>query len=103
MIQVRKQPYEMTLREFTSNFYQHGNLRAQTPKEAAESRKMIQESGFESHYPNVIPPVGKRPADIIEKKYATRTGIDYYVVPKEMVEDVGNGSRIRNGWKPTPD
>src|SRR5262249_8850297 len=60
-------------------------------------------NGFESHYPNVVPPVGKKPTDIISKKYATKTGIDYYIVPKEMVEAVGNGSRIRNGWKPTPD
>jgi len=102
-MKAKKLPYEMTANEFANNFYQHGNLRAETSESAAEIRKKIQDEGFRSNYPNVIPVMGKIPNNVIEKKYATKVGIDYYVVPENMVEFRGNGSRIRNGWKPTSD
>jgi hypothetical protein len=102
-VKPEKQPYEITLNEFTGKFYQHGNLRAQTLEAAAETRKKIQEEGFKSQYPNVIPPVGKFPGDVFEKKYATKTGVDYYIVPKDAVESGKNGNRIKDGWKPTSD
>lgn len=102
-MKTEKQPYEMTISEFTGKFYQHGNLRAQTHEATIEIRKKIQEEGFKSEYPNVLPPVGKFPGDVFEKRYATKTGIDYYIVPKKEVKSGRNGNRIRDGWKPTSD
>lgn len=93
----------MTVNEFSSTYYQHGNLRDKTPASAYETRKKIQEEGFTSQYPNVIRPVSKTSAGIISKAYATKTGVDYYVVPNDAVESGGNGNRIRAGWKPTLD
>jgi hypothetical protein len=102
-MKLDKQPYEMTANEFTGKFYQHGNLRAQTPEAAAEIRKKIQEEGFKSEYPNVIPPVAQNPSDVFSKRYTTKIGVDYYIVPKNEVESGRNGNRIRDGWKPTSD
>jgi hypothetical protein len=99
-VKPEKQPYEMTAKEFTGKFYQHGNLRAETPETAAEIKKKIQEEGFKSEYPNVVPPVGRNPEDVFSKKYATKTGVDYYIVPKDAVESGRNGNRIKEGWKP---
>lgn len=93
----------MTANEFTEKFYQHGNLRDKTPESANETRKKIQEEGFKSSFANVIRPINKWDTNILSKAYATKTGVDYYVVPKKAVVSGGNGNQIKNGWKPTSD
>jgi hypothetical protein len=102
-VKLEKQPYEMTANEFAGKFYQHGNLRDKTPESAIETRKKIQEEGFKSSFANVIRPINKWDADILSKAYATKTDVDYYVVPKDAVVSGGNGNKIKNGWKPTSD
>ncbi|HYE20082.1 MAG TPA: LPD38 domain-containing protein [Tepidisphaeraceae bacterium] len=91
----RREPWQMTRREFRGKFYQHNVFRPDAPEVGPE--------GFKSGIgPNVVLATDGPPASIMDKRYGTREGRPIYIVPKEWVRDTPNGPKIKDGWKPGP-
>lgn len=95
-----KEPWQMTQKEFYKKFqYQHSLLREDTP----EIRQSIESSGFTTGIgPNATSITERPPADIMEKKYGTRSGRRVYALPEEAINQSGNGAKVKGGYKPSP-
>lgn len=85
------EPWEMSRADFNRRYYQHTNFRGAA----------IPAEGFKSGIgPNVWPPTEERSWNVLDRKYATKAGVQTFAVPKEWVNDTPNGPKIVDGWKP---
>ena len=104
-------PWQMGMQRFYDNYRQHADLQSQTPEEAQQRLKEIQEKGWLPPVAtgvNVVTPTSakaviqtplyKNPPPYGNSYYQTAQGKLTYAVPTAWVSP---SHRIKAGWKPT--
>jgi len=92
-------------RQFYNQYSQHLDLRNRAnPEAAAEARRRVMEEGFAGGANvNTLPPYrGGEPSNVVDKKFAPRSGDTVYLVPDAATRQTGSGQSVVPGWKPAP-
>ena len=102
---IAKALMPMKERQFYNNYSQHLDLRNRAnPEAAAVAQRQIVEEGFRGGANvNTLPPYrGGEPHNVVDRKFAPRTGDTVYLVPNSVARETGSGQAIAPGWKPAP-
>lgn len=96
--QPAKEPWQMSRKQFESNYMQHSIIRPEAKPEEVEHG--IRQDGFSRGIgPNVMRPTAGNPTDIMQRNYGTKAGVPVISVPSLHTQQGGNGARIKQGWK----
>lgn len=97
ILMARSGEERLTEKQFYRSYYQHKVLRKD-----ADLTKLQSEGWKGGIGPQALPASrGGEPSNIVDRNYGIRAGDTVLLVPKEFTYETPNGTKIKDGWKPT--